>query len=303
MSFVSGAAKTNVDILFSGMPRVPDEGEEIYASGFSLQLGGGAPATLINLSRLGVPTRIQTFLGQDFFSLFAQRQYETFDTSPLNLYSGDHMPVNVSASVITPRDRAFISYSDPLTVTDADLDRVFRASLGARIVLMQDEFLPVYPKLKENGSILVYDTGWREDMSLESMSRTLELADWYVPNEMEATRLTNTRTPGEAAVVLSRFFRHVVIKLGSKGCLIRSGEGETIVRPVPDVQTVDTTGAGDAFLAGFVYGLYHGASPAECALYGNITGAACVDALGCLTSLIDREELQRRSVRYRYLIG
>ena len=70
-NFVAGAGTTNVDLLYKGMPRLPKLGEEIYCDEFSLQLGGGVPATLINLGRLGLKTRIATQLGDDLYSRFA----------------------------------------------------------------------------------------------------------------------------------------------------------------------------------------------------------------------------------------
>ena len=54
MSFIAGAGLTNVDLLYQDMPRLPEPGEEIYTDKFSLQLGGGLPATLINIGRLGI---------------------------------------------------------------------------------------------------------------------------------------------------------------------------------------------------------------------------------------------------------
>ena len=61
-NFIAGIGCTNVDILYSGIDRLPNEGEEIFAREFSLQLGGGVPATLINLGRLGIKTKIATEL-------------------------------------------------------------------------------------------------------------------------------------------------------------------------------------------------------------------------------------------------
>ena len=55
LSCASGVGVLNCDLLFSGLSRLPVEGEEIYAKGFDMQLGGGLPATLIHLARLGVP--------------------------------------------------------------------------------------------------------------------------------------------------------------------------------------------------------------------------------------------------------
>lgn len=295
MRWVSGFGKTNVDLLYSGMPRVPGEGEEIYAQSFSMQLGGGAPATLINLGRLGVPCRIQTFLGSDNFSEFAQQQFLKNCVSPHNLYTGDKMPVNLTSAVITPRDRAFISYSDPIDITEDMQNEVLSLSRGASIVLMQEDFLPIYPELKRSGAVLVYDTGWHSGMSVDSMRDVLTQADWYTPNDKEAMLITGTKTPFAAAQVLSEFFDTVVIKLGADGCLITHKGKETIVPPMPNVQAVDTTGAGDAFLAGFMYGLYHGAPPETCALYGNITGGTSVQAVGCLAAYVNERQLLEKA--------
>lgn len=53
--YASGVGLLNCDLLFSGLPRLPVEGEELYAQGFDMQLGGGLPATMIHLARLGCP--------------------------------------------------------------------------------------------------------------------------------------------------------------------------------------------------------------------------------------------------------
>ncbi|NLX83961.1 MAG: carbohydrate kinase family protein [Clostridiales bacterium] len=302
MKKVVGFGKTNVDLLYTGMPRVPREGEEIYAQGFSMQLGGGVPATLINLGRLSVPCQIQTLLGKDQFSAFAKGQFEGNGVTPHNLYQGDGMPVNLTSAVITPRDRAFISYSDDTPITQQIQKEALALSQGADIVLMQEELLPIYQTLKDQGSLLVYDTGWREDMSLASMEEVLLMADWYTPNDKEAMKITGTDSPQAAARVLADFFETVVIKLGKEGCLLYQHGWELIVPAMPDVPVVDTTGAGDAFLAGFTYGLFHGAEPALCALYGNITGGTCVQAVGCLGSYVTEEELLKKADQMKALL-
>ena len=85
MAFISGAGATNVDLLFQGFDRLANEGEELYAKDFSLQLGGGVPATLINLGRLGIETKIATELGNDMFSEFAKGEFLKNGVTPTNL--------------------------------------------------------------------------------------------------------------------------------------------------------------------------------------------------------------------------
>lgn len=302
MRIVSGAGNTNVDLLYTGMPRVPQEGEEIYAQGFSMQLGGGIPATLITLGRLGVPSHIQTFLGQDMFSRFAKEQFENSGVWPLNLYEGAGMAINLTSAVITAKDRAFISYTEGVEVTENDRARVAAASEGAAVVLMDERFLPIYPSLKDKGSLMVFDRGWDDSLSLETLAPTLQLADFYTPNDKEALKITGAKTVSEAARKLAEVLDTVIIKLGSRGCLVYEAGRERVVGAIPHVRAVDATGAGDAFLAGFVYGLYHGVDIDRAVLYGNITGAACVEGVGCLSSYVNEEQLLARAKEHESLL-
>ena len=126
MSFVAAFGKLNVDLLYSGMPRIPNEGEEIYCKDFKVCLGGGLPATMINCSRLGVPAKIGTFLGDDMFSKFAKSelvksgtQYEVFESTGY--------PLNVTSAIITSTDRTFVSYGGTETYSDAMLEKIYNA--------------------------------------------------------------------------------------------------------------------------------------------------------------------------------
>jgi len=300
MSFVAGAGSINIDLLFEGLPRIPNEGEELYSRGFSLQMGGGVSATLLNLAGLGVPVRIQTGLGNDMFSDFARRTFASFGVEPYNLADGTTgIPLNISAALLTPSDRTFVSYTDGLPMDDA---RIYENSRGAKIVQMGVGSLEAYRRLKADGAILVFDTGWDDAMSLETYQEYLELADYYTPNQKEALKITGTDQPADAARVLTQFFDKVIVKLDKDGCLILEDGQERIIPNIPVVHR-DSTGAGDAFLAGFLYGLYHDYSFAQSVLFGNITGGTCVTAVGCLTARLTEDELLDLAERYQPLLG
>lgn len=300
MSFVAGAGSINIDLLFEGLPRIPNEGEELYSRGFSLQMGGGVSATLLNLAGLGVPVRIQTGLGNDMFSDFARRTFASFGVEPYNLADGTTgIPLNISAALLTPSDRTFVSYTDGLPMDDA---RIYENSRGAKIVQMGVGSLEAYRRLKVDGAILVFDTGWDDAMSLETYREYLELADYYTPNQKEALKITGTDQPADAARVLTQFFDKVIVKLDKDGCLILEDGQERIIPNIPVVHR-DSTGAGDAFLAGFLYGLYHDYSFAQSVLFGNITGGTCVTAVGCLTARLTEDELLDLAEHYQPLLG
>lgn len=291
--FVAGAGATNVDLLYKGFPRLPKLGEEIYCDDFSLQLGGGVPATLINLGRLGIETHIATELGDDMFSRFAQEKFQENGVAPVNLYTGDKIPLNITSAIILPEDRTFFTYGKGSIEPDNKaLETFYQTATGAKVVLMQPGgFLPVYERLKAEGSILVLDTGWDENLSFDTYGKYLEIADYYTPNRKEALQITGETTPERAAERLHTYFDKVVVKVDKDGCIGSENGQQFFVKSVSEFQNADSTGAGDAFLAGFIYGLMHDAPLATCIAYGNITGGKAVTAVGALSAYVTEVEL------------
>lgn len=301
MSFAAAAGIANLDLIYAGLPRLPGEGEELYASEFSIRIGGGVVGTMAALSRLGVPAIVGTYLGQDIFSGFVRGEMEALGVSWKNLYEGEGgIPLAVSVAAITPNDRTFLSYIDRQPASDRELETVYELCSGARVIEMQplEGYLDVYRKLHQEGSTLVLDLGWDDDLSVERYRDYLALADYFTPNRKEAAKLTGEDDPEKAARRLADHFEKVIVKLDSEGCLVLEDDRPFVVKSIPDFERVDSTGAGDAFLAGLMYGLYHGRSLRQSVLYGNITGGNCVATVGCVGSLLTEEQLQGYAARY-----
>ncbi|SCJ76582.1 Uncharacterized sugar kinase ydjH [uncultured Flavonifractor sp.] len=303
MGFVSGAGHANVDLIYGGLPRLPLEGEEQFSTSFTIQLGGGVPATMVLLGRLGIDARVQTYLGEDMFSDFARKMLRESGVSPLNLYKEHGIPLCVTTAMLTENDRTFCSFNQWPTVTDEILEQIYQASRGAKVVLMCPKgFAPVYKKLKEEGTILVFDMGWDDELSMEKYGEYIQMADYYTPNRKEALKVTGADTPEEAAEFLERYFEHVIVKLDAEGCLIREQGRSRVIPTIPEFVHRDSTGAGDAFLAGLIYGLYHDRPFDECVLLGNLTGGKCVTGVGCLAAWFNEQELLDMEKRYHYLL-
>jgi ribokinase len=291
MKFAGGVGFTNIDLLYSGLDRIPGKGEEVFAKNFEMQLGGGVPATMINMNRLGVPAKIVTFIGEDFFSGFVRKSFEKYGAELINLYQGSGMPVILSATMVCHHDRSFLSYYDKVEMTPQILESIYQNLKGASVVDMQVGFLEVYQRLHEDGAIQVFDTGWQDDLSIENYKDYLELADYYVPNQKEALKITGESSVEAAAEKLSRFFPDVIIKLDKDGCLLKNKNGITLIPPLEGIVNIDSTGAGDAFLSGFMYGIIHDYPVEESIRFGNVTGGMCVKGMGCLTSYVEEEEM------------
>ncbi len=293
MAFIAGAGATNVDLLYQGFDRLAGVGEELYCKDFSLQLGGGLPATLINLGRLGISTKIATELGNDIFSNFAREKFTQNGVNPTNLYSGNDIPLNITSAIILPKDRTFYTYGKGNIEPDEKaLETFYQIAKGSKICMMQlGGFLPVYKKLKEEGTILVLDTGWDDEMSIEKYHDYLELADYYTPNRKEAMKITGTDTPEDAAKALKQYFDKVVVKVDADGCIGIDGNEKFFVPSIEEFINVDSTGAGDAFLAGFMYGLFYDYSLKDCIKFGNVTGGKAVTEVGALSGYVTEQEL------------
>jgi len=291
MDFVSGVGNINIDILYSGIDQIPNEGEEVYSQGFDVQLGGGIPATMINLARLGVPTKFSTFLGNDMFSNYAKEKLTEFGIPYKNLDQGDRVPVTITSIISTKRDRTFISYNEGFQYTKEQEDEIYSYLKGSKIVEMSVNFLDIYKRLKEDGTILVFDVGWEDDLSLEKYSEYLTIADYFTPNQKEALKITGTDNLEDAGKQLGECFDKVIIKLDKDGCMLVENGVTHVLPPLRNIEAVDSTGAGDAFLSGFMYGLYHNYSVKDAIIFGNITGGTCVQGYGCLSRYVDEKQL------------
>lgn len=293
MAFIAGAGATNIDLLYENMPKIPDVGEEVYTNSFSLQIGGGLPATLINLGRLGIDARIATELGNDMFSVFAKEQFKKNNVSPTNLYIGNDIPLNITSAIILKNDRSFITYGKgTINPDDKAKEEFYSIAKGAKICLMAPGgFLEVYKKLKSEGTVMVLDMGWDDDLTFEKYDELLSVADYYTPNQKEALKITGCNNAKDAAYTLKKYFDKVVVKVDKDGCIGIDGDEYFFCPSLEQYKNVDSTGAGDAFLAGFTYGLFHDYRLKDCIEFGNITGGKAVTAVGALSAYVNEKEL------------
>ncbi|MFC4585509.1 carbohydrate kinase family protein [Sphaerisporangium corydalis] len=123
-------------------------------------------------------------------------------------------------------------------------------------------------------------TGFLREFGPERFLRETAAASVVIPNRDEALLLTGERDVSAAAAALSAHYGTAAVKLGAAGALLAVG-GRIVCRaPAADARAVDSTGAGDAFAAGFLSALIAGLSPASSLDAGCSAGAAAVTRLG-----------------------
>lgn len=120
----------------------------------------------------------------------------------------------------------------------------------------------------------------------------LRRVDWLVPNQHEAALLTGKADPAEAGAALAQLCRHVVITLGSEGCLFVADAGRTVHRAgAVKVTPVDTTAAGDTFTGALAVALSEGMAPEEALRFAARAAAISVTRLGASPSMPHRQEI------------
>jgi len=159
------------------------------------------------------------------------------------------------------------------------------ASIFVSPQMKHDALANVLREAKTQGILTFADmTKCKNGETVEEIREVLENLDYLIPNEEEAYLVTRANTPEEAAEIFQRAgVKNVIIKCGKKGCYVLGAEAQMTgyyVPAVEGVRCVDTTGAGDSFSAGFIYGISEGWSLKECAVFANQCGAKAVSEIG-----------------------
>ncbi|MBX5320685.1 MAG: carbohydrate kinase family protein [Candidatus Bathyarchaeota archaeon] len=127
---------------------------------------------------------------------------------------------------------------------------------------------------------------------LKTLSPILTRSFVLMPNAKEIALLTGEKDYVAGAETLLKMGAKIVaVKLGSRGCYVTDGKEKHHIEAFK-VQVVDTTGAGDAFCAGFLYGLINGKPLYECGKIGNFVASKCIMKMGARTGLPRIEELK-----------
>jgi sugar/nucleoside kinase (ribokinase family) len=273
------------DLVFTGLPGMPSLGKEIFGSGFDI-LPGGTFNTALALHRLGLRSGWAVDFGSDFFSQFVlgEARRHGLDGSLFRLH--DHPVRSVTASLSFPEDRAFISYMDAYdTRLPVEEVQQFRPRwLLLPWLALGEEALHLMQLARQQGTLIYMDCQ-SNDATLQDpgVAEAIRSVDVFAPNATEAQHLTGKGTAEEALACLAELAPLVLIKLGKEGVIAR--QGEAVVRsPAIQVKVVDTTGAGDCFNAGFLYGCLKDRPLEACLHYGNICGGLSTTARGCLAS-------------------
>ncbi len=286
------------DIVGRPIDALPERGKMVLVDRMELHAGGCAANTGIGLAKLGVDTAVIGKVGRDGFGDFILRQFEEAGIDAGGM-ARDSETATSSTMVLVHVDgeRSFLHYlgaNATFRREDIDFERIRRSKVlhiaGAQV--MRDfDGLPAAQLLKEAreaGVTTALDTVWdATGRWMELTGPSLPYVDYFLPSFEEARMLAGgLEAPRDVArFLLDAGVKVVALKMGQKGCYIRSATGDEIALPSLPVNAIDALGAGDAFAAGFIAGIVRGWDLERCARFATAVGASCVTALGATTGI------------------
>jgi sugar/nucleoside kinase (ribokinase family) len=252
----------------------------------SLSSGGSAANTMHGLAMIGVPAGFIGSVGRD----------ETGD-----FFENDM----VSAGVKTYLTRRNSITGTSIAIVSPDSERTMATHLGAAVeldpsdlnpddfndynILYLEGYLILNKPLVEKACKIAMENGMRIALDLASYnvvesnhSALKEILENYVDivfaNEEESKSFTGS-APEEALISLSEICEIAIIKVGKDGSLIKRGE-EVIKIGTIDVKSIDTTGAGDLYASGFLYGYANDLPLDKCGMFGSVLAGNVIETIG-----------------------
>jgi len=282
---IVGFGALNLDIILK-VERIPNPGEESFVIDIEYHPGGSAANTIAGLATMGVECAFIGKVGDDNYGKILLKDFEKrgVDLSGVKIEKGR----SGVAMIFVDRSGERAILVDPGVNDTIKYDEIKREIVeNAKIVHLtsfickngEDSFKSQKRVAKEV-EIVSFDPGMPYiNRGLEEIKEIISNTTIFMPNKQEIEMLIGERYDVASKEVAGLGVEIVVVKLGENGCYILKGNEEFRVQSFK-TKVVDTTGAGDAFNAGFLYAWYHGKSIEACGKFGNYVASKIIERIG-----------------------
>jgi len=290
------------DVMVRPFDGLPVTGTSKLVEHTGLFSGGCANNTALTLAKLGVPVEIVTSVGCDEFGDFLVKNLARAGVGTAHVRRDPERHTSVSIVLVSPDgERSFLHHPGANGGLRAEhfpqsiLEKARVLHIGGALLLKDLDGPPMaglLQRARSVGATITMDTTFdRYGTGLQLLGPCFPLLDVFLANEREAAAITSLATPEDcASFFLDHGCKAAVIKMGDKGCLLATGSERRRIHAF-SVPVVDTTGAGDAFAAGFLAGLVGGRSVEDCARLGCAAGGRCVGHPGASAFPVSMQDL------------
>lgn len=289
---VIGFGALNVDTLLK-VDKIAGAEEESVICDYTEVCGGSAANTIVGLARLGQKVG---FIGKVADDHEGRLQIDCFKAEGVNTEGIIHSNKGRSGTVLGFVDKkgARALYINPgvndfIEPRELKWEYVsqtqflhFSSFVGEKTFRTQKKLLSSLPSSVK----ISFDPGSvYAQKGFAAIEPIIQNSYVMMPNALELELLTGeTNYPKGAKMLIDMGVQIVAVKLGGKGCYVTNGQEKRTIEPFK-VRVADTTGAGDAFNAGFLYGLLNNKSLTECGRLGNFVASRSVSKMGARVDL------------------
>ena len=288
--------------LMSRAPHLPVPGETVKGSMFKMGPGGKGFNQGVAAKKAGANMTMVTKLGQDAFGRIALDTMKSLhmDTDKIFLSSQDGTGTAlIMVDENTSQNSIMVTSGACGKITPQDISSIEGSIKNSQFLLTQletnlDAMEAVVSIAYRSGVKVVLNPAPIQPISDD----LLKMVYIITPNEVEAEILTGIPVDGEenakkaAQYFFEKGIKNVVITLGKRGVFVADQYRQKII-PVPKVNVIDTTGAGDAFNGGLVTALAEGKDLWEAAKFANALASIAVTRLGTSPAMPYREEIDQ----------
>jgi sugar/nucleoside kinase (ribokinase family) len=291
------------DHVSSPISHLPAAGELVTADRLILTIGGCAANAAVDLVKMGVRTAVVGRVGGDIFGRVVADMLREHGVDVSSVTVSGKLDTSQTLIVnVAGQDRRFIhtfGANAEFSAADIPMERVLRSRvlyLGGYLVMPNvryDELAQTFARARKAGVKTVLDvvTPGPGDY-LPHLEKLLPEVDVFLPNDHEAALITGQTEPVRQAEAFRRLGAGtVVITMGERGAVLVT-ESVRLRAGVYSVPFVDGSGGGDAFDAGFIYGLLNNRTPEDCLRVASALGASCVRAIGTTPAVFTRDECE-----------
>jgi len=278
----------NVDLILGHDAR-PIFGQfEKVVDDATLTVGGSGTIFAMGAAQLGLRVAYCGVVGEDAFGRFMLDHLHERHIETRGVIVDSTLKTGLSVILNVPGDRAILTHLGAIDALHAEQvnRRLLAQSRHIHITsfFLQHNLRPglaaLLAQARAGGATVSIDTNWDPSERWDDgLGEVLAQTDLFLPNEQEARAIAKSSTLDEALARLTATIPTVAIKNGGEGAVCR--RGDQIARdPGFPMQVVDTTGAGDSFNGGFLYGWLHGWTLADALALGCACGALSTQAAG-----------------------
>jgi len=285
---------TMIDLIaYTG--RLPDSGETVVGHGFEMGFGGKGANQAVMARLLGASVAMVNCLGTDFYGDMTMENFAGFGIDTSHVIRSES-PSGVASIWVEENgaNQIIIVPGANHAMTTGPTREAVRASqpdvVVGQLEIPQEVTLAGFTAAHEVGAVTVLNPA----PAAELLEALLAETDWLVPNEVEFEQLTGRPAHDDQAMVgfSSSLPGRLLLTLGADGVALVTESGEVVRIPSIEVEAVDTTGAGDAFVGAFAFGLAAGLGELDAARLGNACAAQSVTRTGTQSSFPDRAGAQ-----------